>query len=86
MLKALIGWARLLFLEGQSGQAILILGMIDRHPAMTAQMRQIHLIPLLTRLDLNLYPSEYALGKDFDLNTMIGQLLKDELHDTPSGA
>ncbi len=86
LLKALIGWARLLLLDEQPGQVILIIGMLENHPAMTAQLRQIHLIPLLSRVDLNLYLNEYALGKDFDLNTMIGQLLKDELHDTSSDA
>lgn len=67
VLKALIGWAQLALLEGDNGQAALLLGAVEQHPAMTAQLRQVYFEPILELLDMTLYAAEYALGKDTDL-------------------
>lgn len=81
LLKALIGWARLLLLNDQPEQAALLLGLVSKHSAMTAQLRQIHLTPLLALVDVEVYASEFALGRDFDLNAMVDQILADEQTD-----
>ena len=39
------------------------------------------LTPLLALVDVETYSSEFALGKDFDLNAMIDQILSDEQMD-----
>ena len=79
LLKSLVGWVRLLLVDGQSEQAVLVLGLIDQHPAMTAQLRWVHVLPLMSLVDVSAYPNEFAMGKHFDLNTLVDQILKDEL-------
>jgi len=79
LLKALVGWVRLLLVDGPSEQAVLVWGLIDQHPVMTAQLRQVHLQPLMSLVDVSAYPNEFALGKHFDLNALVDQILKDEL-------
>jgi hypothetical protein len=74
----LIGWVRLLLIQEQPEQAVLLLGLINHHSAMTAQLRQVHLTPVLRQVNVKAYPNEFALGKDFDLNAMVDQILQDE--------
>lgn len=75
VLKALIGWALVKLHEQQDYQAALLLGAVDRHPAMTAQLRQIYFNPVLALLDTERYAMEYEMGRETDVQGLIKMTL-----------
>ncbi|MBK8027573.1 MAG: tetratricopeptide repeat protein [Chloroflexi bacterium] len=75
VLKALIGWAQIMMAEGQSFQAAMLLGMIDHHAAMTAQLRQIYFQPVQSRLDMTVYAEDYESGKSLGVEGMVNMIL-----------
>lgn len=77
ILKALIGWAQLRLYEEQDYQAAILLGAVDVHPAMTAQLRQIYFNPIVAQLDKEMYATEYEMGKTMDMGGLINKTLSD---------
>ena len=75
ILFALIGIADLLMRTDQAEQASKLVGLIDAHPAFTAEMRQNHLQPLLHKLQAILSPGTLAAamerGRYLDLDTVV---------------
>ncbi len=71
VLKSLIGWAQLKLHEQQDYQAAILLGAVDHHPAMTAQLRQVYFDPVIEKLDLTRYAAEYEMGATSDLQGLI---------------
>ncbi|MBE2269429.1 MAG: protein kinase [Anaerolinea sp.] len=76
ILKALIGWAQVALLEGDNLHAALLLGVIDQHPALTAQLRQVYYAPVFAQFDAETYAVEYALGKESDVQGVVNLTLK----------
>ncbi len=70
ILKVLIGFALLALHDGQPELAALLLGGVEQHPAMTAQLQQIYFAPVSTAFDLDAYAAEYALGAQSDLEAL----------------
>jgi tetratricopeptide (TPR) repeat protein len=77
LLKALIGWARLLVLDGQPEQAAILLGLVENHSGLTAQLKHTHFNVLAASLSLENYPDEYALGRTNDLYQVVQQILSE---------
>ncbi len=75
ILKALIGWALVKIHDGQGYHAGILLGAIDQHPAMTAQLRQIYYAPVLAALDKIVYATEFDLGKAMELDGVVRMIL-----------
>ena len=78
ILKALIGWAQVELSEQRQIHAAMLLGAIDVHPAMTAQLRQIYLSPVLAQLNIDLYSTEFGIGKAMDIQGLIRMILERE--------
>jgi hypothetical protein len=75
VLKALIGWAQIRIYEERYADAAILLGVIDGHSGMTAQLRQIYYDPVAAALDMETYSAEFALGKEMDIGRMIEAIL-----------
>ncbi len=75
ILKALIGWAMVKIHGDQGYHAGILLGAIDGHPAMTAQLRQIYYAPVLAALDKTVYATEFDLGKEMELAGIVRMIL-----------
>ena len=78
VLKSLIGWAQVELSEQRHLHAAMLLGAIEVHPAMTAQMRQIYFNPVFAELNLDLYSTEYGIGKTMDIQGLIKMILARE--------
>jgi hypothetical protein len=53
----------------------MLLGAIDQHSGMTAQLHQIYYEPVAAALDMEAYSAEFALGKEMDIGRMIDAIL-----------
>ena len=77
ILKAGIGWAQVQLHEAQNVQAAMLLGAIDHHPAMTAQLRQIYFEPVVAGLDMDAYAMEYTLGSGMEIERIVKMILQE---------
>ncbi|MCK6580560.1 MAG: protein kinase [Anaerolineae bacterium] len=75
VLKALIGWAQVMIHEGQAMQAAMLLGSVERHPAMTAQLRQIYFDPVRAALDMSAHADDYESGRTLSIEGLIAMIL-----------
>ncbi|MBL8130974.1 MAG: tetratricopeptide repeat protein [Anaerolineae bacterium] len=83
VLKALIGWAQVMILEGQTMQAAMLLGSVERHPAMTAQLRQVYFDPVQAALDMTAHADDYESGRNLSIEGLIAMILDSQKSETP---
>jgi len=76
VLKSLIGWAQIELYDEFYIHGAMLLGAIDQHAAMTAQLRQIYFNPVLATLDTKTYAEEFALGQTMDIQGLIKMVLE----------
>ncbi len=73
--KALIGWALIELQEQKDHQAAVLLGAVEQHPAMTAQLHQLYFDPVISMIDMDIYAEAYNFGKSMELQSIVKMLL-----------
>lgn len=78
LLKALMGWIQLAVKNNQLLMAVRLLGLADKHPGMTALLRQIYFQPMRDKYDISAMSEEYDTGKALDLMAVVNDILRTE--------